>query len=123
MSVRHLTYEQVEALQKARKTRDEFPRTTNGYPLYNTCTHTFIDLSAPGEDPTAQSDMHTVSIRLPNGDYVTVCSIPYSSFTDGNGCLDIKYHGAKCETHVIAFNPGESDQRAKGKFYSLVYEK
>lgn len=123
MSIRHLTYKEVEALQKARKTRDETPGTTDGYPLYNTCAHTLIDLSAPGEDPTAHSDMHTLSIRLPNGDHVTVCNIPYSSFTDGDGCIDIKYHGSKRDTHVIAFSSGEREQRAKGNFYSLVYEK
>ena len=109
----------TEQVQDARKHSSTF----KGFPLYNSCPHAFIDLSVPAEESTADSDMmHTLSVKLPNGQFVTFTVISHERIDAGTGTIDMKYHGHG-ETKVIAFTPnGQPDQIATTDLmYTFVY--
>lgn len=91
-------------------TREEAQK--QGYAVFNRCPHTLIDLSSMKEE----RDKHTLSVKLPNGDFVTFCVMPC---LDGEGCIDIDYHGRK-HTRAIAFE-NEKHESISGNLYSLDY--
>lgn len=86
----------------------------SGYATFNGGMHTLIDLSETLE-------METVSIKLPSGDFITVCNIPFKHDDGHSGSLDIKYHG-EAETKVLGFEGGRG-QSITGSLYALDYRK
>ena len=109
----------VRALQKLKM---PFRFQGGEFPIFNTCTTTFVDLQNV-QDLSKENDLHTISIRLPNGDYLTVALVPYSG-ENGDGCVDIQYHGDK-STRVIGFKQGRNASiidDPKMKFHTLVFE-
>lgn len=115
MNIQQLSEQQVQDVR-------EQSTTFHGFPLFNPCPHTFIDLSGPNEDPAATPIMQTLSVKLPNGEYVTFSVISQERIEAGAGCIDIKYHG-NGKTRVIAFTPnGQPDQQAKtDMLYTFMY--
>ncbi|KPV42698.1 hypothetical protein [Alicyclobacillus ferrooxydans] len=121
MMIQQLTYAEVKLLKDQQK-KTNTPVTNDGYPIFNTCTHTFLDLSHPEEDSTTENNMHTLCVHLPNGDYVTFCNIPYRHTNNSDGCVDISYYGPR-GTEIIGLNLGGADQRVKGNLYTMTYTK
>ena len=95
------------------------------FPLFNPATHTFVDLERV-QDDTRDSFKHTVSIRLPNGDFLTVAIVPmFNDDATSDGCIDIQYHGDKTK-RILGFNgeaqgAGTIDDPAL-TFHTLTFE-
>ncbi len=95
------------------------------FPLFNPATHTFVDLERV-QDDTRDSFKHTVSIRLPNGDFLTVAIVPmFHDDATSDGCIDIQYHGGKTK-RILGFNgeaqgAGTIDDPAL-TFHTLTFE-
>lgn len=90
-----------------------------GYATFTNSTinpHTVIDLS------DVKEGAHTISVKLQNGDSVTMCMIAFFQADGGqSGTIDFKYHNEEKETRVIAFKDGK-DEEIKGPLYTLDYK-
>lgn len=76
----------------------------DGYPTFNTCNHYVVDMSHL--NPKTEDWMNTISIKLPNDNYVTLCVMQTSK---DESCIDAKFHGDNLKNHrVIAFG-GDGD--------------
>ncbi len=82
-----------------------------GHACFNNGLHTIVEL-----DHLEKGSMHTISIKLPNGQYLTTCIIP---FDGDSGTIDFKYHGTG-EQRVIGFRNGKSEE-IKADLYTLEY--
>lgn len=81
------------------------------FPLFNTCTHTMVDLyHEKKDDETKTNNMHTLSMRLPNGDFLTLSDKENDSAV-GSGCIDIQYYGSK-KIKMLEYP----------SFFTLIYE-
>ena len=70
-----------------------------GYPTFNKCNHYTVDMSHL--DHKTKDWMNTISIKLPNGNYVTFCVMHTSK---DESCIDVKFHGDNLKDHrVIGF--------------------
>lgn len=74
----------------------------NEYPVFNTCNHYLVDMSHL--DPATKDWMNTISIKLPNGNFVTMCVMQTSK--DEN-CIDVKFHGDNLKDHRVYAMGGE----------------
>jgi len=92
-----------------------------GIAVFNGGSHTFIDLS---EMKLSEDEgMHTISIKLPNGDFVTTCIVPFFTYDGGkSGTVDFKYHNEKAQTTVMGFENGTS-KVISADLYTLDYKK
>ncbi|MFD1676285.1 hypothetical protein [Alicyclobacillus fodiniaquatilis] len=115
MSLQQLDKPQIEALLKA-QVHEEVRRTPEGFAIFNSCAHTLIDLSG-------ETEMHTVSLKLRNGDCLTFCVIPHDTICPGGGCVDIQYQGTNTESTMIGFTEGKRDERMSHNLYSLDYKR
>lgn len=96
-----------------------------GIAVFNSGSHTFIDLS---ESKKSEDDgMHTISIKLPNGDFITASLVPFYQYDKAkSGTLDFKYHDSseenKAQTTVMGFENGTS-KLMTADLYTLDYKK
>lgn len=67
-----------------------------GYPTWNTCNHHTVDMSHL--DHHTDDYMSTISIKLPNGLYATVCIMQHA---DRQVCLDVAMHGENLQQHHV----------------------
>lgn len=105
--VKELQVEQREA---------NHPIVNGGYPTFNTCAHTTLDLSHL-EDGT-ENWMQTLSIKLPNGTYATVCVMEMGNQV----CMDLKYHG-EGKTRIAEFKNGTSRDMPDCGLVALILDK
>lgn len=88
MNFNNKTYkvETVRELQKEQaKLGIEKPIVNGGYPLFNVCEHTTIDMTT-----IPKNDMHTLSIKLTDDTYITLCVMPMNNGNYVN--IDTKFH-------------------------------
>lgn len=103
------TYNKIEVEEM--KTED---RTLKGYPMFNDCSHTLIDLSGLREEDNDW--MHTLSVKLPDGKFVTMCVMRPD---DEHSCVDLRVHGDG-EHRVEGFEGGVSESVDNKGLYSLI---
>lgn len=96
--------------------------TFRGYPLFNKCSHTLVDLSEL--DPKTEDWMHTFSVKLPNGRFVTL-NIQQCSETQS--CVDVKfYNEIEEENKSYAFRMENGSTKAiegENGLYAIVSDK
>ncbi|MGG4105186.1 hypothetical protein AAXB25_14815 [Paenibacillus lautus] len=74
-----------------------------GYPTFNNCNHYLVDMSHL--DSGTDDYMNTISIKLPNGNFATLCVMQTSK---DETCIDAKFHGENIAEHrVYAMGGGE----------------
>lgn len=85
----------------------------SGTPIFNEYHHTVLDFSEVDRG-------HTLVMKLPAGDYITVCGMVMTDKV--NAIVDIQYHGDNGQ-QMIGFTGDETpqvrDSRSKHKLYSL----
>lgn len=88
-----------------------------GYPTFNKCNHYIVDMSHL--DHKTKDWMNTISIKLPNGNYVTFCVMQTSQ---DESCIDAKFHGNNLKNHrVIAFGSnGDNEITLDKSIYALI---
>lgn len=88
-----------------------------GYPTFNKCDHYTVDMSHL--DPKSKDLLNTISIKLPNGNYVTFCVMQTSK---DESCIDAKFHGDNLKDHrVIAFGSnGDNEIVLDKSIYALI---
>lgn len=74
------------------------------YPTFNKCNHYLVDMSHL--DPKTNDWMNTISIELPNGNFVTLCVMQPSK---DESCIDVKFHGNNLKDHRVYAFGGEGD--------------
>lgn len=74
------------------------------YPAFNRCNHYLVDMSHL--DPKTEDWMNTISVKLPNGNYVTFCVMQTSK---DESCIDTKFHGSNLKDHRVYAMGGEDD--------------
>lgn len=89
-----------------------------GYPTFNQCNHYIADMSHLRKQHE-EDWMNTLSIKLPNGNFVTMCIM---QTCDSETCIDVKFHGENLEKHrVIGFGGEGKDTSIDNKgLYALV---
>lgn len=87
-----------------------------GHPTFNNGMHTLIEL-----DHLEAPDTHTVTLKLPHEEYLTVSVMPFKG--GKSGTVDFKYHG-NAYHHVIGFlNKNNKDERiGKCNLYTLTFD-
>ena len=75
-----------------------------GYPTFNTCDHYTVDMSHL--DYRTKDWLNTISIKLPNDNYVTLCVMQTSK---DESCIDAKFHGDNLKNHRVYAIGGEGD--------------
>lgn len=88
-----------------------------GYPVFNECNHYLVDMSHL--DPKTKDWLNTISIKLPNNNYVTFCVMQTSN---DESCIDVKFHGDNLKNHrVIAFgSDGDNEIALDKSIYALI---
>lgn len=88
-----------------------------GYPTFNKCNHYTVDMSHL--DTKSKDWLNTISIKLPNDNYVTFCVMQTSK---DESCIDAKFHGDNLKNHrVIAFGSNGANEIALDKsIYALI---
>lgn len=88
-----------------------------GYPTFNKCNHYTVDMSHL--DHKSKDWLNTISIKLPNDNYVTFCVMQTSK---DESCIDAKFHGDNLKNHrVIGFGKGDDNVIALDKsIYALI---
>ena len=74
------------------------------YPSFNRCNHYLVDMSHL--DPKTEDWMNTISVKLPNSNYVTFCVMQTSK---DESCIDTKFHGNNLKDHRVYAIGGEDD--------------
>lgn len=106
----------VDTVRELRKEQGELgletPIINGGFPTFNTCAHTTIDMST-----IPNNDMHTLSIKLTDDTYITLCVMPMMNGNYVN--IDTKFHSENenREHSLIHFDPkgvAVNDTRVKG---------
>ena len=89
----------------------------DGYPTFNECNHYLVDMSHL--DPKTKDWMNTISVKLPNNNYVTFCVMQTSK---DESCIDTKFHGDNLKDHkVIGFGSNGDNVVAVDKsIYALI---
>lgn len=111
--------EQLESLKKKSEQGHNIVTTAGGfnqYPVFNNCDHYLVDMSDMRSEPDGEW-MNTISIKLPNDKYVTVCVMQPS---DNQSCLDIRYYGEDLKTRAIGFKDGRSQSIEESNLYTVV---
>lgn len=75
-----------------------------GYPTFNKCDHYTVDMSRL--DYKTKDWLNTISIKLPNDNYVTFCVMQTSK---DESCIDVKFHGDNLKDHRVYAMGGEGD--------------
>ena len=75
-----------------------------GYPTFNKCHHYTVDMSHL--DYKSKDWLNTISIKLPNDNYVTFCVMQTSK---DESCIDVKFHGDNLKDHRVYAMGGEGD--------------
>lgn len=75
-----------------------------GYPTFNKCNHYTVDMSHL--DHKSKDWLNTISIKLPNDNYVTFCVMQTSK---DESCIDVKFHGDNLKDHRVYAMGGEGD--------------
>lgn len=88
-----------------------------GYPTFNNCNHYIVDMSHL--DPKTKDWMNTISIKLPNGNFATLCVMQTSM---DETCIDAKFHGSNLKDHRVFAIGGEcKDATVHNKnIYALI---
>lgn len=73
-----------------------------GYPKFNNGNHYLVDMSHL--DPKKGDWMNTISIKLPNDNYVTLCVMQTSK---DETCIDTAFHGENLKDHRVFSMGGE----------------
>lgn len=92
-----------------------------GYPVFNQCNHYVADMSHLRINE--EDWMNTLSIKLPNGNFVTMCIM---QTCDNETCIDVKFHGENLENHRVIGFGGESKDISidnKGLYALVAYSK
>jgi hypothetical protein len=76
----------------------------DGYPTFNECNHYIVDMSHL--DPRSKDWLNTISIKLPNDIFVTLCVMQTSK---DETCIDTKFHGENIEKHRVFALGGEGE--------------
>lgn len=74
------------------------------YPAFNKCDHYTVDMSHL--DYKTEDWLNTISIKLPNDNYVTFCVMQTSK---DESCIDVKFHGDNLKDHRVYAMGGECD--------------
>ena len=69
----------------------------DGYPTFNDCNHYIVDMSHL--DFKNKDWMNTISIKLPNDNFVTLCVMQTSK---DETCIDAKFHGSNLKDHRVS---------------------
>lgn len=94
------TVKEVKEIQKGEKN----PIINGGFPMFNICDHTTLDMS----DILENNGMQTLSIKLNDGAYVTMC---FMKCTKGYYNIDVKFHtNDDYETKAIHFEKSSSNK-------------
>lgn len=75
-----------------------------GYPTFNKCNHYTVDMSHL--DPKSKDWLNTISIKLPNDNYVTFCVMQTSK---DESCIDAKFYGDNLKDHRVYAMGGDGD--------------
>lgn len=88
-----------------------------GYPTFNKCNHYVVDMSHL--DPRTEDWMNTISLKLPNGLFATLCVMQTSK---DEICIDTKFHGDNLKEHrVYAIGEkGEGTSVYNKNIYALI---
>ncbi len=88
----------------------------DGYPIYNQCDHTLLDLR--NFDPKKEW-MHSISALLPNGRKVAVCIMQSSST---QSCVDVRYYRNEDEekTWAVGFKKGKSESIGDNNTFAII---
>lgn len=87
-----------------------------GYPKWNDCNHYLVDMSHL--DPKTEDWMNTISVKLPNGNYVTFCVMQTSK---DETCVDCAFHGENLKDHrVLAMGEGGDVNAWNKSIYALI---
>ena len=73
-----------------------------GYPKFNNGNHYIVDMSHL--DPKKGDWMNTISIKLPNENYLTLCVMQTSK---DETCIDTAFHGDNLKDHRVFSMGGE----------------
>ena len=89
----------------------------DGYPTFNNCNHYIVDMSHL--DPRTKDWMNTISVKLPNENFVTFC-VMQSGIDES--CIDTKFHGTNLKDHRVYAIGGEGkDTNVHNKnIYALI---
>lgn len=77
---------------------------TMGYPTFNKCNHYLVDMSHL--NPRTDDWMNTISIELPNGNFVTMCVMQSG---EDESCIDVAFHGNNLKDHRVYAMGGEGE--------------
>lgn len=88
-----------------------------GYPTFNNCNHYVVDMSHL--DSSTEDYMNTISIKLPNGNAITLCVMQTGK---EETCIDAAFHGDNIKSHRVSGFGGEGkDQHVYNKnIYALI---
>ena len=88
-----------------------------GYATYNNCNHYLVDMSHLA--PRTDDYMNTISIKLPNGNFATICLMQTSKVET---CIDTSFHGENLREHRVYAMGGEGkDENVYNKnIYALI---
>lgn len=71
-----------------------------GIPIWNNCNHYLVDMSHMSPEGGDDADwMNTIVVKLPNGNYVTLCVMQSGKMQT---CIDAAFHGDNIEKHRVA---------------------
>lgn len=73
-----------------------------GYPTFNKCNHYLVDMSHL--NPRTEDWMNTISVKLPNNNFVTFCVMQTSK---DETCIDTAFHGDNLKNHRVLAMGGE----------------
>lgn len=73
-----------------------------GYPTWNQCNHYIVDMSHL--NPRTDDWMNTISIKLPNDNFVTLCVMQSGK---DETCIDAAFHGENISEHRVYAMGGE----------------
>jgi hypothetical protein len=99
----------TEEIQSVRE--KEYVFSMDGYPLYNDCGHTLLDLSHLKSGTKEYG--HTISVKLPHGRYVTF-NVQDLPFNEANVDIRVTEDGklaneAELKVNMLGFKNGGSD--------------
>lgn len=86
------------------------------YPAFNGGNHYLVDMSHL--DPRTEDWMNTISIKLPNDNFITVCVMQTSK---DESCIDTQFHGDNIKEHrVLGLGGGTETSIYNKNIYALI---
>ena len=83
-----------------------------GYPTFNNCNHYLVDMSHLSS--RTEDNMNTISIKLPNGNFVTMCVMQTSK---DETCIDTSFHGDNLKDHRVLAMGGNNERDNNQNLY------